>query len=101
MLLCRVNWASCKDLPHGKASVGGPPQAAIRTCTGNFKIDERNQIHYLISRPHGSSHPVTTRSLEPGDMYTSVFVYTTASVTSATPRADRRSFRLANLTSSS
>ena len=33
-----------------------------------------------------------SRALEPGDMYTSVFVYTTASVTSAlaTPRADLR-----------
>ena len=31
-----------------------------------------------------------SHSLEPGDMYTSVFVYTTASVTSATPRADLR-----------
>ncbi len=30
------------------------------------------------------------RSLEPGDMYASVFVKTTASVTSATPRADPR-----------
>jgi hypothetical protein len=29
-----------------------------------------------------------SRALEPGDMYTPVFVYTTASVTSATPRAD-------------
>ena len=30
------------------------------------------------------------QSREPGDMYASVFVYTTASVTSATPRADPR-----------
>jgi hypothetical protein len=70
-----------------------------------FQIDElRNQIRHLISRPHGSSHPVTTRSPEPGDVYTSVFVYTTASVTSATlgvsgvlvahsPLVDRGSFR--------
>ncbi len=30
------------------------------------------------------------QSREPGDMYASVFVYTTASVTSAAPRADPR-----------
>jgi hypothetical protein len=33
-----------------------------------------------------------SRALEPGDMYAFVFVYTTASVTSATPRADPHGF---------
>jgi hypothetical protein len=53
----------------------------------------RSVYYSALSRGECGCEIYLALSVEPGDMYTSAFVHTAASVSSATPRADPRIYR--------